>query len=90
MQNDIPGLYIFKRLLAEIPRSRNRSQRFTTLKILHNLFDRLVQLLVFAVPFFDRIIVNQDIRIYTVVFDDPLAGLRVIAQNLKSLAVSSW
>ena len=87
--------YFTSTLFAEIPRSRNRSQRFTVLKIFHYFFDSLVQLLVFAIPFLNRIIVDQDIRVDTMVFDNPLARLRIIAgeeryTDICSVHVRQW
>jgi len=64
-----------------IPNSRRGDgrQRFPVLQFFHYLFDGATQLLVFTIPFPDRVIVYFNIGCYAVILNDPLAGLRVVA-----------
>ena len=49
------------------------------LEFLHDLLDGPVELLVFAVPFLDRVVVYHDIRIYAMVLNNPIPALRIEA-----------
>ena len=54
------------------PRRRSFGQRFAVLQFFHDFFDGAVELLVFAVPFFYRIVIDEDIRLYAFVLYHPV------------------
>ena len=57
---------------------RSFRKRFSVLQLLHDYLNGFVQLLVNALLLFDRVVINKDIRVYTVVLNNPLAGLGVV------------
>ena len=60
------------------PRGRHTRQRLAVLQLLEGHFDSLLQLLVNAGLLLDGVVVDEDVRVNTVVLHNPLAGLGVV------------
>ena len=75
--------------ILEGARSRGLRERLAVLDLLESGLDGLVKLLILTGIFLDRVIVQQDVRIDTVVLDDPLARRRVVVREERHAHVGS-
>lgn len=69
--------------------SRGLRERLAVLDLLESGLDGLVKLLILTGIFLDRVIVQQDVRIDTVVLDDSLSRRRVVVREERHAHVGS-
>ena len=100
MAGRIPVVFIFQCLgnplldlrqskILEGARSRGLRKRLAVLDLLKGNLNGLVKLLILTGIFLNRVIVQQDVRIDTVVLDDPLARRRVVVGEERHAHVGS-
>ena len=78
-ESDAMTIFLITVSFTPVSRCGYTRQRFTVFQLFHDLLDGTIQLLILTVPLSDRVVVDQDVWIHTVVLHDPVAGLHVVA-----------